>query len=206
METNVILARLAATLPHRAVTNCLPLPPCASLPWSRGACARAYVRAAQPHPHHNGRTCPCCWSLLQVESQSPGWVDKYLAGYVNLAGPLLGLPKALSPMLSGWAGMMCCGECVRGQRMGARGSGRRHDVGAQGGLDSRMLLSKLRLHQCMPRRLRAYMHACAPQCRQDSNARATRWWCALEASLTLCNVLCYGVLCALQARLVRRLT
>lgn len=28
-------------------------------------------------------------------------MDQYLAGYVNLAGTLLGLPKALSPMLSG---------------------------------------------------------------------------------------------------------
>lgn len=39
--------------------------------------------------------------LHWVEQQSPGWVDKHLRGYVNLAGPLLGLPKALSPMLSG---------------------------------------------------------------------------------------------------------
>jgi phospholipid:diacylglycerol acyltransferase len=39
--------------------------------------------------------------LHWVEQQEPGWVDKYLAGYVNLAGPLLGLPKAISPMLSG---------------------------------------------------------------------------------------------------------
>jgi phospholipid:diacylglycerol acyltransferase len=39
--------------------------------------------------------------LHWVESQSPGWVDKHLAAYLNLAGPLLGLPKALSPMLSG---------------------------------------------------------------------------------------------------------
>jgi phospholipid:diacylglycerol acyltransferase len=39
--------------------------------------------------------------LHWIEEQEPGWVDKYLAGYVNLAGPLLGLPKAISPMLSG---------------------------------------------------------------------------------------------------------
>lgn len=39
--------------------------------------------------------------LHWVEQQEAGWVDRYLAGYANLAGPLLGLPKALSPMLSG---------------------------------------------------------------------------------------------------------
>lgn len=36
-----------------------------------------------------------------VERQNPGWVDKHLKGYVNLAGPMLGLPKSLSPLLSG---------------------------------------------------------------------------------------------------------
>jgi hypothetical protein len=36
-----------------------------------------------------------------VEKVEPGWVDKYLHGYVNLAGPSLGLPKAISPLLSG---------------------------------------------------------------------------------------------------------
>lgn len=36
-----------------------------------------------------------------VERQNPGWVDKHLEGYVNVAGPMLGLPKALSPLLSG---------------------------------------------------------------------------------------------------------
>jgi phospholipid:diacylglycerol acyltransferase len=39
--------------------------------------------------------------LHWIEKQEPGWVDQHLAGYVNLAGPLLGLPKAISPMLSG---------------------------------------------------------------------------------------------------------
>ncbi|KAF6256224.1 Lecithin:cholesterol acyltransferase-domain-containing protein [Scenedesmus sp. NREL 46B-D3] len=36
-----------------------------------------------------------------VEAQQPGWVDKHLHGYLNLAGPMLGLPKAISPLLSG---------------------------------------------------------------------------------------------------------
>jgi phospholipid:diacylglycerol acyltransferase len=40
-----------------------------------------------------------------VEGQQPGWVDKHLHGYLNLAGPMLGLPKAVSPLLSG--------ECAR---------------------------------------------------------------------------------------------
>lgn len=41
-----------------------------------------------------------------VEGQQPGWVDKHLHGYLNLAGPLLGLPKAVSPLLSGE--QSCC--------------------------------------------------------------------------------------------------
>jgi phospholipid:diacylglycerol acyltransferase len=39
--------------------------------------------------------------MTWVEGQEPGWVDKHLHGYLNLAGPLLGLPKAVSPLLSG---------------------------------------------------------------------------------------------------------
>lgn len=36
-----------------------------------------------------------------VERQNPGWVDQHLHGYINVAGPILGLPKAISPLLSG---------------------------------------------------------------------------------------------------------
>lgn len=43
--------------------------------------------------------------LHWVDKQNPGWVDKYLKGYVNLAGPMLGLPKSLSPLLSGTQGV-----------------------------------------------------------------------------------------------------
>eukprot|EP00879_Flechtneria_rotunda_P012648 GHRR01013206.1.p1 GENE.GHRR01013206.1~~GHRR01013206.1.p1 ORF type:complete len:750 (+),score=225.44 GHRR01013206.1:937-3186(+) len=39
--------------------------------------------------------------LNWVEQQEPGWVDKHMHAYVNLAGPMLGLPKAISPLLSG---------------------------------------------------------------------------------------------------------
>ncbi len=39
--------------------------------------------------------------LHWIEEIHPGWVNKYMHGYVNLAGPTLGLPKALSPLLSG---------------------------------------------------------------------------------------------------------
>ena len=50
--------------------------------------------------HSYGATVTMAF-LHWVEEQNPGWVDKYLQGYVNLAGPMLGLPKALSPLLSG---------------------------------------------------------------------------------------------------------
>lgn len=50
--------------------------------------------------------------LNWVEQQSPGWVDTHLEGYVNLAGPLLGLPKALSPMLSGRCLNVCFCVCI----------------------------------------------------------------------------------------------
>jgi hypothetical protein len=42
--------------------------------------------------------------MTWVEGQQPGWVDKHLHGYLNLAGPMLGLPKAVSPLLSGECG------------------------------------------------------------------------------------------------------
>jgi hypothetical protein len=95
-------------------------------------------------------------------------VDKYLAGYVNLAGPLLGLPKALSPMLSGVCGRVLGGG---GQHMGVNGR-YRHDVTMHRA--AWLLLSKGRLHQCMPCLMSPIsyvcLHACAPKCRQDSNA------------------------------------
>jgi hypothetical protein len=51
--------------------------------------------------------------LTWVEDKHPGWVDAHLAGYVNLAGPTLGLPKALSPLLSGARRGVCVCVCVR---------------------------------------------------------------------------------------------
>jgi hypothetical protein len=45
--------------------------------------------------------------LSWVETQSPGWVDAHLHAYINLAGTLLGVPKAIAPMLSGACVFVC---------------------------------------------------------------------------------------------------
>lgn len=39
-------------------------------------------------------------------------MDRHLHAYINLAGPLLGLPKALSPLLSGACAFVCSVSCV----------------------------------------------------------------------------------------------
>ena len=39
--------------------------------------------------------------LRWAENQEPGWTEKHIAEYVNIAGPVLGVPKALTAMLSG---------------------------------------------------------------------------------------------------------
>ena len=39
--------------------------------------------------------------LHWAEAQEAGWVDKNVHAYVNLAGTLLGVPKAIAPLLSG---------------------------------------------------------------------------------------------------------
>ncbi|KAK9829180.1 hypothetical protein WJX72_004349 [[Myrmecia] bisecta] len=36
-----------------------------------------------------------------VEDQEPGWTEKHLATYVNIAGPVLGVPKSMTALLSG---------------------------------------------------------------------------------------------------------
>ena len=36
-----------------------------------------------------------------AENKEPGWCDKHIEAYVNIAGPVLGVPKAVSACLSG---------------------------------------------------------------------------------------------------------
>ena len=36
-----------------------------------------------------------------AENQEKGWCDKHVEAYVNIAGPVLGVPKAVSACLSG---------------------------------------------------------------------------------------------------------
>lgn len=39
--------------------------------------------------------------LYWVDTLQPGWVEQHLAVFTNIAGPLLGVSKSLSPLLSG---------------------------------------------------------------------------------------------------------
>lgn len=39
--------------------------------------------------------------LQWAEQQEPGWTDKYVAQFINIAGTMLGVPKAVSAVLSG---------------------------------------------------------------------------------------------------------
>ena len=39
--------------------------------------------------------------LAWMEQQQPGWVDMHVAVHFNAAGPTLGVPKALTALLSG---------------------------------------------------------------------------------------------------------
>lgn len=49
-----------------------------------------------------------------AENQEAGWCDKHIEAYVNIAGPVLGVPKAVSacmsgqPSLSGHVAAGCC--------------------------------------------------------------------------------------------------
>ena len=36
-----------------------------------------------------------------AENEQSGWVDQHMEAYVNIAGPVLGVPKAVSACLSG---------------------------------------------------------------------------------------------------------
>ena len=36
-----------------------------------------------------------------AENEEPGWCEAHLEAYVNIAGPVLGVPKAVSACLSG---------------------------------------------------------------------------------------------------------
>lgn len=40
--------------------------------------------------------------LVWIEEVQPGWVDMHVAVHFNVAGPTLGVPKALTALLSGF--------------------------------------------------------------------------------------------------------
>ena len=39
--------------------------------------------------------------LVWIEEEEAGWVEKHIHAYLNIAGPTLGVPKAVSTYLSG---------------------------------------------------------------------------------------------------------
>lgn len=39
--------------------------------------------------------------LYWIEETSPGWVEEHVAVHFNVGGPVLGVPKALTSLLSG---------------------------------------------------------------------------------------------------------
>ena len=54
--------------------------------------------------------------LQWADAREPGWAARNVHGWANVAGPLLGLPKALAPLLSGtsffWSVCVCvCVVC-----------------------------------------------------------------------------------------------
>lgn len=46
--------------------------------------------------------------LYSLEASSPGWVEDHIATFVNIGGPLLGVPKTVSALLSGARYCDCC--------------------------------------------------------------------------------------------------
>jgi phospholipid:diacylglycerol acyltransferase len=53
---------------------------------------------------HSYGACVTFSFLTWVEKQEPGWVDNHVESWVNVAGPILGLPKAFAPLISGGFG------------------------------------------------------------------------------------------------------
>lgn len=39
--------------------------------------------------------------LFWAEQEEEGWVEKHIANYINVSGPVLGVPKSVTAMLSG---------------------------------------------------------------------------------------------------------
>ena len=45
--------------------------------------------------------------MVWVEELSPGWVERHLAVYANIAGPTLGAPVAIPALLTGASTLAC---------------------------------------------------------------------------------------------------
>ena len=46
--------------------------------------------------------------LVWVTEDDPKWVDKHIHAYVNIAGPVLGVAKSMTSLLSGDTAAMAC--------------------------------------------------------------------------------------------------
>ena len=50
--------------------------------------------------------------LVWVTEDDPKWVDKHIHAYVNIAGPVLGVAKSMTSLLSGRAAALACSSFV----------------------------------------------------------------------------------------------
>ena len=50
--------------------------------------------------------------LVWVTEDDPKWVDKHIHAYVNIAGPVLGVAKSMTSLLSGETVALACVDCV----------------------------------------------------------------------------------------------
>ena len=46
--------------------------------------------------------------LVWVTEDDPKWVDKHIHAYVNIAGPVLGVAKSMTSLLSGDTAALAC--------------------------------------------------------------------------------------------------
>ena len=46
--------------------------------------------------------------LVWVTEDDPNWVDKHIHAYVNIAGPVLGVAKSMTSLLSGGTAALAC--------------------------------------------------------------------------------------------------
>ena len=91
-----------------------------------------------------------------AEAQQPGWVEQHVESWANVAGTVLGLPKAASALLSGAlpaslraAGCLAC-SCGQAQQLGGWPRGSRPRSGAVHSAPRCTSSAQLALTGCLP--------------------------------------------------------